>query len=112
MARANPYKLLTWQQLVITNPHQLSAQDLDLYLEAVEAIFGTPAFTLMVRGDLPQEAEEFITQTDAGERFYAFLSNLAENIAEGPEFIAEDGSDGSDGENQPPPPPPGALAGA
>ena len=106
MVGANPYLHLTNQELIMINPHQLSARNLEMYLEAVEAAFGSVAFILMVRGDLPEDLEEIITQTDQGERFYAFLSNLWENMAGGPEYV----EDSSDEENQPPPPmpPPGA----
>ena len=106
----NQFSILSDQELMAVDPYPLLKEekfgDLEIYLEVICSRFGSEAFALMLRGDLPPAAEDYLCESDAGERLYTFLSCLEENIEE-----LSDGTDDENEENKPedPPAPPAAA---
>ena len=78
------------------HPYYLREGCLEAFLEAVSYTFGSAALTLMRRGELPPECEQFLERFQHGDRFYTFLSNLDANIAAGiVPYVGDEPADGA-----------------
>ena len=67
------------EEITEFNPHELMENEIPAYTRAIRRTYGEAAFRLMTESSLPPEAEEWLCESENGDRMYSFLQNLHDN---------------------------------